>query len=78
VSPEHVPEKTHVDKDVSGTAAKDSGLGDARVRAAKPDDGGLLGLRERGEELGIGSGGGGSPLLVAGKVGRELGEGGHF
>ena len=53
-----------VDEDVAGPEAEDGGLGDAGVRAADPEDLGLLAGGEGGEEVGVVGGGGLGPLFV--------------
>ncbi len=54
-----------VREDVAGFQAEDGGLGNARVAAADPEDGGGLALGARGEEFGIRLSGLGGPACVA-------------
>ena len=69
---EHVGDVA-VDEDVTGLEAEDGGFGDAGVGAAEPEDGGVLGLSEGGEEGGVDGGG----VVRPGGVGGEgVGEGG--
>ena len=53
-----------VHEDVAGLEAEDCGFGYARVRAADPEDLGLLAGGERREEVGLLLGGLGGPFFV--------------